>query len=306
MNKDINKKSKNLKIKIISLIGAISMWLYVVAVVDPEDKREIVNIPITITNKSKIYNEGYVIYPENELKTDITVEGKLSEIQKLNKNNIKIYGEIIDPVEGKNVINLYSNISNRVSRELKDSSYVINLEKKITKKVEARVNIPDQLKDEVSSASADIKVVQVSGPRSLVEKVSYVSGSIGNIEHQKSNEKTDKTVEVGLVAYTEEDTPVKIDILPKKLSVNIKFFVEKVVPIKLDYDGSGANSFSIDPEKITLIGENETLKNIDSVVTEKVKDSDFNRENSVNFKLMIPENLKVKEKITEVEVSKKE
>lgn len=306
MNKDKKVKSKNLKIKIISLIGAISMWLYVVAVVDPEDKRVIVNIPITITNKNEINKDGYVIYPENELKTDITVEGKLSEIQKLNKNNIKIYGEVIDPVEGKNVISLSSNISNRVSRELKDSSYVINLEKKISKDVEARISVPDQLKGEVSSALTDVKTVKVSGPRSLVDKVAYVSGSIGNIESEEPDGKKDERVDVNLIAYTEGDSPVNVEISPKKLSVDLKFFVEKEVSVKPDYDGNGASSFSIDPEKVTLIGENETLKNIDSILTEKVEDSDFTNGNSVNFKLVIPENVRVKEKITEVEISKKQ
>ena len=42
--------NKNTKIKIISLLSAIVLWMYVMAVVDTEDTKLIEEIPITITN----------------------------------------------------------------------------------------------------------------------------------------------------------------------------------------------------------------------------------------------------------------
>ena len=46
----IEKLKKNTKIKLIALFSAIILWMYVMAVVDPEDTKLYENIPITITN----------------------------------------------------------------------------------------------------------------------------------------------------------------------------------------------------------------------------------------------------------------
>ena len=53
--------NKNTKIKIISLISAIVLWMYVMAVVDPEDTKLFEEIPITITNIHEINDLGLVV-----------------------------------------------------------------------------------------------------------------------------------------------------------------------------------------------------------------------------------------------------
>ena len=49
----INKLKNNSKIKIISLLSAMVLWMYVMAIVDPEETKLFENIPVTITNKMK-------------------------------------------------------------------------------------------------------------------------------------------------------------------------------------------------------------------------------------------------------------
>jgi len=75
---------------------------------------------------------------------------------------------------GSNVVSLRTNISNRVSRDLKDSSIVVNLEKRIKKQVDVRVNLKGSLKEEVINTRTSYKKVSVAGPMSLVDKVDYV------------------------------------------------------------------------------------------------------------------------------------
>ena len=59
--------NKNTKIKIISLLSAIVLWMYVMAVVDPEDTKLFEEIPITITNIHEINDLGLVVDPDEEL-----------------------------------------------------------------------------------------------------------------------------------------------------------------------------------------------------------------------------------------------
>ena len=46
MNKKPLNNKKNIKTKIISVAAAVALWMYVIAVVDPEDRKVIEDIPI--------------------------------------------------------------------------------------------------------------------------------------------------------------------------------------------------------------------------------------------------------------------
>src|SRR3712207_1061522 len=307
MKKKTLRNNKNIKTKIISLLAAIALWMYVIAVIDPEDRKVVEDVPITIRNIQEIDKEGYAIYPKTDLATDITVEGKLSDIQKLNKNSISIYGEIINPVEGKNTVSLSSNISSRVSRDIKDSEFVVNLEKKISKKVPIRVDIPKSHTDSVYSADGEYKYVRVSGPRTLVDKVTYVSAKLNVEKLDKLSEKNDTIQEVNLVAFTEDGDPVEVDIGIKKMDVEIKFAIEKEVSVVVNI-GEGDISrdlFSISPEKVTIIGDDETLKNIEEISTNRLNEEEFSNYSSKSVKLLVPDDVKVKGGNLEVQVIKK-
>ena len=57
----INELKDNTKIKIISLLSAMVLWMYVMAVVDPEETKLFENIPVTITNINEL-NEKDLSY----------------------------------------------------------------------------------------------------------------------------------------------------------------------------------------------------------------------------------------------------
>ena len=98
----IERLHKNTKIKIISLLSAIVAWMYVMAVVDPEDTKLYENIPITITNLNEIKDLGVtVVDPDDNLVTSVYIKGSLSDLQKISANNIDVYGTVSNPIEGQ-------------------------------------------------------------------------------------------------------------------------------------------------------------------------------------------------------------
>ena len=76
----IEKLKKNTKIKIISLLSAIVLWMYVMAVVDPEDTKLYEDIPITITNLNEINDLDLVVDPDEDLVASVYVKGNLSDL----------------------------------------------------------------------------------------------------------------------------------------------------------------------------------------------------------------------------------
>lgn len=284
MKRDFRFMDKNIKTKLFSVVIAVILWLYVVEIVDPSEKKTIVDIPITITNVSELSEAGYEIYPKENLHTDITIEGNLSEVQKLNKNNIHIFGTVANPVEGKNIVNLSTNISSRVSRELKDNTFVINLEKIVTKKVPIKFEIPSSEKNEVSSIESTQDSMIISGPRSVIKDVEYLSGTI---DFQNRESKTSKVERVKLTAYNENDMEMSVPLEKKYVNVEIKYNISRSLPVKIDYKGDdyNINSYKVSPEKVVVRGSEEKLSNMDYIYTREITDEDMKNIGTKKFSL---------------------
>ena len=97
----INQLKNNNKIKIISLLSAILLWLYVMVFVDPSESKLYENVPVTISNMRDLNDKDLVIYPEIKLTADIYVSGKLSDIQKTKKENIHIPNGMVKDIESE-------------------------------------------------------------------------------------------------------------------------------------------------------------------------------------------------------------
>ena len=66
-----NNMKRNTRIKLIALFTAIVLWMYVMAVVDPEDTKLFENVPVTVTNIDELQGDDLVVYPQSDLVTDI-------------------------------------------------------------------------------------------------------------------------------------------------------------------------------------------------------------------------------------------
>ena len=168
----INQLKNNTKIKVISLLSAILLWLYVMIFVDPSENKLYENVPVTISNMRDLNDKDLVIYPEIELTADIYVSGKLSDIQKTKKENIHISGQINDPIEGNNRVLLKANIDGNVTHKFKDSNIkIINLEKVVKEKRTIDIQVESSSKGKIDKAIPDQDSIRVSGPRVLVNQV---------------------------------------------------------------------------------------------------------------------------------------
>ena len=299
-----DKVKGNIKTKIISILAALALWLYVLAVVDPDERKVIENIPITVNRINQIEKEGFVVYPKLDISTDITLYGKLSELQKLNKNNIDIYGEIDNPVEGSNIVSLKTNISNRVSRELKDSSVAVNLEKITKKEVDIIVKLKGPLKDDAINIKTDYKKISLKGARSLIERLEYVGVELdtSNLDRESKFEK-----ELVAKAYDKEGKSLDLDMTRTKIRVSGEFRISKILPLRIDYRGSmfDINSYALSPENVSVVASRETLKNIDYIKTKKLTDSDIENLLNKNIELILPKGVKLKNENTKILLTKK-
>lgn len=279
----IERLHKNTKIKIISLLSAIVLWMYVMAVVDPEDTKLYENIPITITNLNEIKDLGLVVDPDDNLVTSVYIKGKLSDLQKISANNIDVYGTVSNPIEGQNQLYLRASVNDKVTTEFKSDTIVINLEKSIEEEKNITVNITGVYKDNVDKVDLDKTKVVVSGPRSSVDSVKYVQATF---DANKESVDT-KSTELELKALDSEMNEVNhVTLEFNKVTAKVSYFQQKQVKINPIFSSNESNlvqdqDFTIIPSEINIKGKSDVINNIDSINTKIINVDELGTNNKI-------------------------
>lgn len=287
----INKLKENTKIKLISLLSAVVLWMYVMAVVDPEDTKLFENIPVVITNLNELKEKDLVIYPEKEITTDIYVTGKLSNIQKVTKDDINVYGEIRNPIEGKNQIRLKVSTSQRTSADFKNPVMIVTLEKIINEERSITINIDGSGKDNVDTVTLEnnINKVNVSGPRTLVNEVKQVIGTV-NVKDKNNDFSTD----INLQAIDDNGNIVEgVELSQTSVKANITLLVKKEVPINLRLqenipDNINKENYTLSQNTVTIIGNKDIVDKINYIDTQDININDIISGISKDIYLDIP------------------
>ncbi|GIM33850.1 YbbR-like domain-containing protein [Paraclostridium bifermentans] len=300
-----NRLKNNTKIKLISLLSALVLWLYVMTVEDPVETRTFSDIPVTITNMSVLEERGLTIYPKEELLADISIRANLSSLRPINRDNIYIYGRLDDPKEGKNVVYLQANLPERVNKyDIKPNVITLDLEKVVKEKRSISVDVEGEPKINIDNIETNKKTVDVSGPRTLVNKVTSIKATLDASDKYKDFSTKLKLVPVD--ANGDAVKGVKLD--DNFVVATVKFLQEKLVPVKLVFDDSVSNqsnleNYSINPKDITIEGKKEALDNINGINTKPITANDLKSNNSIDVALDIPKDVKIKNNISSIKLN---
>ena len=302
----INKLKNNSKIKIISLLSAMVLWMYVMAIVDPEETKLFENIPVTITNKNELNERDLVIYPEQDLTTNIYVTGKLSNLKKVTKDDINVYGQINNPLEGNNEIYLKVSTSQRVNYDFKNPVMIVTLEKIISEDKSIKVDITGSVKNNVDNIMLqdNIDKVSVSGPRSLVNKVKRVVGTV-----KVNGELNDFSQSIKLEPVDANGKVVEgIELEKDSVNVNITLLTQKTVPITLklsDNSESGVN-YTMSQNTVTIKGKKDIVDSINDIETQPVKLSEILPGTSKDIYLQVPSGITIETKYITIKKNSEE
>ena len=302
----INKLKYNSKIKIISLLSAMVLWMYVMAIVDPEETKLFENIPVTITNKNELNERDLVIYPEQDLTTNIYVTGKLSNLKKVTKDDINVYGQINNPLEGNNEIYLKVSTSQRVNYDFKNPVMIVTLEKIISEDKSIKVDITGSGKNNVDNIMLqdNIDKVSISGPRSLVNKVKRVVGTV-----KVNGELNDFSQSIKLEPVDANGKVVEgVELEKDSVNVNIILLAQKTVPIILklsDNSESGVN-YTMSQNTVTIKGKKDIVDSINDIETQPVKLSEILPGTSKDIYLQVPSGITIETKYITIKKNSEE
>ena len=298
-----NNIKRNTRIKLISLFTSIVLWMYVMAIVDPEDTKLFENIPVNITNAQELEDNDLVVYPQSNLVGDIYITGKLSDLQKISEKDIHMSGSINNPVEGQNYLYLKVNLTKQLSYEFKNDFIIVKLEKLIHKEVDINPYITGDYKSDVDSVTLQQSSINISAPRVLVEQVDHIKANV-DVNNKDGNQLTQKVKLVAVNSKGEEIDGVNLE--TRYITAQIKFLEEKEVPVNIQLNGDLENieAYEILPKTVIIKGKKDDIDKIDYINTNKI--DILNIEEFEDVDLIIPKNITSDQTSVEVKIKDKE
>ncbi|MBQ4259433.1 MAG: hypothetical protein IJB84_04090 [Lachnospiraceae bacterium] len=309
----------NWGLKLISLGIAMSLWFLAMQIDDPQDKSTFSDVPVTFINTSVLeeQNLAYEVV-EGTDKVRVTVRAPKSIINKLREGDIVATADVSKMTEDNQVPISYTvqNMGANKNEIRVDGSIdmaKLHVEEKNTVWVPIEYKTTGEVAEGyiVSAISTDQTNLEISGAKSLTEKVDYAEAVI-NV----NGATRDVSANIGVVLYDKEGEVMDIPVLYENLNkvhIEVEILFTKEVPLEAAYIGKPANGYVVSGEvvadipQIKIAGRPFALAGISKIVVPAeefdVTDRTSDLVKSVNIRDSLPNNVRFADNLFNGKVS---
>ena len=270
-----NKFTKNIGLKILSVVVAFFLWLIVVNVDDPVISRTYSGIGVELVNTEVLANEGKSYEVLNNTDTiNVVVSAKRSVLDEVSKDDIRAVADFTAmthngtvPIEVR--CRRYSDRIDSVTT--RTENLLLALENIIEREFSVSVICDGEPSNGFIVSDVDLAVssVIVTGPESLIDEVStaVVNADIAGIKKDMSVTHLIKlTDSVGRLI---EDS--RLEMSDNSTEVTIVVNQIKEVPISCGFSGNPVGGYAVNgmamanPSSVRLTGRGENFDDIDVI-----------------------------------------
>lgn len=273
----VRRLFNNWGLKIVSLIVAIFLWLFVTNYQDPETVLTVNNVPVKLLHTEAVKSEGkiYIVLDDSDTIPVVTINAPRSIVDKLEADNVIATADLEDMNPDYTVpititTNKYSDSITNISGSIRSVALSVEDEARAIFPIETSVAGSAADGYQMGQVALEQNQVRVTGPKSEVERVK----SAGVIVDISGSDRTVSTnAEIHL--YDEDGRDIDID---KNLTLNIdKVMVRvevlplKVVPIKIAVSGNPVEGYrmtgetSVEPGQVMVAGKKSTLEALSAI-----------------------------------------
>lgn len=313
--------TKNLGLKIISFLFAVTLWMVVVNIDDPVVRWNFLDVPVTIKNVDVITSQGmiYEVLDDTDIIPRVTVYAPRSIGENLAKSDIVATADM-NTLNSLNTLQIDLSVP-RVGSKVSDirgsiDSVKVSIENKKNIQKVLRTNIKGDAPEGyiVGNATPNQNVVRVSGAESVVNRVDYAAINIDMSE--LSEFKSDITTSVPVRLYDAEGNEVEGKTLtknPENVMITIEILPVKDVPLVFETTGDPEEGYGLtgeitsNPETIRIAGKKSVLNGINEIQipAEKIDVSGINENMAIEMDIRpyLPDGVIMADKSTSVPVT---
>ena len=268
--------TRNLGLKMLAFLFAVTMWLAVVNLDEPVIRRAF-TVAVTVENEDAItsMNKYYELEPD-AMKVSFNVLGSRNIVEELSSSDFKAVADMSKLIQGEK-----ENVVPVEITALRHSSKLT-----ISKRTrELRVLLEDLMRQAfvilpvaqgepaegyaIGSMVVEPNRLWVSGPKQVVSKIDTVKAAIDVTN--MSADISDSVVPVLLDEAGEIVDTTRLTLSLDIVTVKAGIVSQKTVPIKVSYSGEPAEGYEVisaaaEPAEVTIKGKSDILNSISAIV----------------------------------------
>ena len=269
------KLFNNLLLKILSVVGAIVLWLVVVNIDDAVDSRPLRNIKVNMVNMDAITSQGQMCRIEEGTDVvDLTVYARRSVLNSLKASDFVVTADMQKDLQFGSMVRIeveYIGDSTIERVAQNRENVLVSIEESVTEQFKVTVRTkgdPDKEKGLVpGSAVPEQSLIEITGPASVVDRIKSVvvevnitgiTGTMVRSGKLKLLDSEGKPIDGTYLEYygKDQDFHVTVTTLNTK-KVGISFDTSLAAP-----ENCSLGAISYLPETVTIAGTNSQIKPI--------------------------------------------
>lgn len=267
--------TKNWGLKILAVILSIILWIVVVSVNDPIEKRNF-TAKVSLVNQETISEQGkYVSVADSSLSVTFRVSAHRSVMDRLSNSDFIATADLdyLDE-DGKVPIQITCSAYSQAQVKIIGATHYLEVEvgKKQSKKFMINATTKGTPADgfAVKEATVTPNVVTVEGPASIVKTIDHVN-AVADVDGI-SEDVTEKVVPIIYDSDNNEINTTRLTLSTTTVNVSVTMESVKTVPIEVSDPTSGQlpsgvtiDSITVDPDEASLVGDAENLNQISKI-----------------------------------------
>lgn len=277
--KDIKIKDlifKNFALKILAVILAIVLWIVIVNVDNPSQRKTISGITVNLLNGDVLTDMDYIYQVNSGSVISIVVKAPQTIIEELKASDFTAYADFSERAADSDKVPIHvscnkEDIENQVDIISLRTEYVqLSIDNKVDRDFELTVDISGNPAEDyiVGGNSISPTTIKVTGAESIVSRIETavlrynVDGMTDNID--------DAVVPVFLDAKGNEVNTDKLNVSRKTIRLKIDIFPTKWVPVNFAVSGEPAEGYEMtgyEPnlESVKIAASREQLASISAI-----------------------------------------
>lgn len=303
--------TRNLGLKLASLLLAFVLWFLVAQIYDPKDTVTFNNIQVRLINTELLDEEGKVYEVlDNSNLVRVTVTGPQSIVKsELRRSDIVAEADMSKLTDINTIAITYycENISND-SVEIKGNhdSVRLNVEDKTSKWIKLESNTIGNVASGymIGNVSLDQTNIEVTGPKSAISQVDHAGVDI-NVTDSTSS----LSANVDIKLYDADDNELTLESVKKNVDsahMTVEVLATKEVPVEIEYMGVPEDGYMATGEvessvpTVRIAGNASTLVGISAITVPEdrmnITGQTDNLVDIINLKEYLPSNVRLADK----------
>ncbi len=303
--------TRNLGLKLASLVLAFVLWFLVAQIYDPKDTVTFNNIQVRLINTELLDEEGKVYEVlDNSNLVRVTVTGPQSIVKsELRRSDIVAEADMSKLTDINTIAITYycENISND-SVEIKGNhdSVRLNVEDKTSKWIKLESNTIGDVASGymIGNVTLDQTNIEVTGPKSAISQVDHAGVDI-NVTDSTSS----LSANVDIKLYDADDNELTLESVKKNVDsahMTVEVLATKEVPVEIEYMGVPEDGYMATGEvessvpTVRIAGTVSTLAGISAIIVPEdrmnITGQTDNLVDIINLKEYLPSNVRLADK----------